>query len=62
MPHVVDDPEVLRVPAVARLIGTTELNARRMIDRGQLPARKLGRRVVVLRAELENFLRALPAR
>ena len=31
-----------------------------MVERGQLPYRKLGRRVLFLRAELEEFLEALP--
>jgi hypothetical protein len=53
---------VLGILEVARLIGRTELATRRVIQRGQLPARKLGGRVVVLRAEFLEFLHALPQR
>ena len=35
---------------------------RQMIARGQLPARKWGRRVVVLADDLEGMLRGLPRR
>ena len=54
------DTVALRIPEVARILGCTELAARRMIDRGEVPARRWGRRVVVLRDELEAHLRALP--
>jgi len=45
---------------VALLSGRTPKAIRRMVERGQLPYRKLGRRVLFLRAELEEFLEALP--
>lgn len=55
-------PQLLRIPEVARLLGITELAARRMIERGTIPARRLGvRRIVVLRDELEAVLKSLPA-
>ena len=48
-----------RVPDVARLLGCSEAAARRMIERGEIPSRRLGRRVVVLPEELEAYLRSL---
>jgi hypothetical protein len=57
-----DQPRVLGIPDVARVIGRSELATRRAIERGQIPARRWGRRVVVLADELETFLRGLPGR
>ncbi len=62
MPHALEDPAVLRIPDVAKILNTTELNCRRMIDRGQVPARRLGRRIVILREELDRYLRSLPSK
>jgi excisionase family DNA binding protein len=59
MPQV-DDSLILRVRDLPGLLGCSELAARRMIERGQLPARRLGRRIIVLRDEVELFLRQLP--
>ncbi len=56
------EPLVYRVPEVARRLGTTDAAVRRMIERGILPSRRLGRRVVVVPEELEAYLRSLPAR
>jgi hypothetical protein len=53
-------PLVLAIPEVARLIGRSELATRRAIQRGHLPARKLGGRVVILRAELVECFQHLP--
>ncbi len=50
---------VYRVPDVARLLGCTEAAARRMIERGEIPSRRLGRRVVVLPEDLEAHLKSL---
>jgi len=50
----------LTTEEVALLLGRTQKAIRRMVERGQLPYRKLGRRVLFLRAELEEFLEALP--
>jgi len=57
-----DSQVVLSVPEAAELLGWTELATRRAIERGQLPARRWGRRVVILREDLEAHLRALPLR
>jgi excisionase family DNA binding protein len=51
-----------RVPDLARLLGCSELAARRMVDRGQVPARRWGRRIVILADELHARLQELPAR
>jgi excisionase family DNA binding protein len=55
-------PVVLSVPQVAQIIGRTELATRRAIERGTIPARKFGRRVIVLRGELDEYLSTLPRR
>ena len=52
---------VYRVPDVARLLGMTELATRRAIERGEIPARKWGRRVVIIPSELHAHLAALRA-
>jgi excisionase family DNA binding protein len=57
-----DTQRILTVPEVARILGRTELSTRRAIERGVIPARKLGTRVVILVDELDEFLRALPKR
>jgi len=62
MSHVLTDPAVLRIPDVAKILNTTELNCRRMVERGQVPARRLGRRVIILRDELDLYLKGLPLR
>jgi excisionase family DNA binding protein len=49
----------LRVPAVARALGCSEANVRRMIYKGQIPARRLGGRVIVLVAEFHAYLQSL---
>jgi hypothetical protein len=49
-----------RVPGVVRALDCTEHVARRMIERGVIPSRRLGRRVIVLAAELETYLMSLP--
>ena len=45
---------------VARLLGRSPKAIEHMVERGQLPYRKLGRRVLFLREELEAFIEALP--
>jgi excisionase family DNA binding protein len=53
---------IFSIPEVARRLGWTDLQTRRAVERGQLPARRWGRRVVVLCEDLEGHLRALPVR
>ena len=49
-----------RVTGVAHALDCTEHAARRMIERGLIPSRRLGRRVIVLADELEAYLKTLP--
>jgi excisionase family DNA binding protein len=55
------DRLALRIPDVARLLGCSELAARRLVDRKEIPFRRLGRRIILFRDEVEAFLRNLPA-
>ncbi len=50
---------IYRVPDVARLLGCSEAAARRMIERGEIPSRRLGRRVIIIPQELEDYLQSL---
>lgn len=50
----------LTVPEAADLLGITERAAWQRIYRGLLPHRRCGKRVVILREELEEYLRSLP--
>jgi len=52
--------EVLDVVSAALLLGATEKAVRQRIARRLLPFRRLGGRIVFLRAELETFLSDLP--
>ncbi len=52
----------LTVAQVAPPLGLTEKAVRQRIARGQLPYKKLGRRVLIPADELEKFLAALPGR
>ncbi len=51
---------VFRIPDLARVLGITEIAARRMVERGEIPARRWGSRIIVLREELEEHIRRLP--
>ncbi len=48
------------VKEVAGMLGTKEENIRKLARMGKIPARKLGRRIIFLRDELEEFLKSLP--
>ncbi len=50
---------IYRVPDVARLLGCSEAAARRMIERGEIPSRRLGRRVIIIPQELKDYLQSL---
>ena len=45
---------------VAMFLGRTPKAIRKLVERGQLPHRRLGRRIIFVRAELEEFIQALP--
>ncbi len=52
----------LTIPEVAPPLGMSEKALRKRIERGQIPYRKLGRRVLIPLQELEEFLAALPGK
>ena len=53
--------ELLTVTDVARMFRMSPHSIRMRVYRGQLPiARRLGRRIVFLKPELEEYLRNLP--
>lgn len=53
------EPLLYSVQQVARLLGRTPRAVRRLISMGRIPARRLGRRFVVLPDELKAHLKAL---
>jgi excisionase family DNA binding protein len=60
-----DDPNMKKYLTIAEAApprGLTEKAVRQKIFRGQLPYRKLGRRVLIPADELERFLAALPGK
>ena len=48
------------VKDLAQMLGCGEENVRKLARKGYLPARKLGRKIVFLRDELETALKELP--
>ena len=52
----------LTISEATEPLGLTEKAVRQRIARGQLPYRKLGRRVLIPADELERFLAALPGK
>jgi excisionase family DNA binding protein len=59
---MVQTPEraAYRVRDLAGLLGCSEIAVRRMVERGQIPTRRLGHRVIILADELDAHLKALP--
>jgi excisionase family DNA binding protein len=53
--------EILTTSEVAELLRLPRSTVRDMARRGTLPGRKLGRRTIFLRSELERALRRLPS-
>ncbi len=51
---------ILRAEEVCELLGWSEAQLYMAVRRGQVPARKLGRRVIFLRTELEAHFAHLP--
>ncbi len=54
------DQIALRIPDVAQLLGCSDEAARKLVQRGLLPSRRMGKRVIVLKDELEAHLKKLP--
>lgn len=52
----VDKPLVLTVSEAARLLGISRAHAYQLVGRKELPALRLGRRIVVPRGALERLL------
>jgi excisionase family DNA binding protein len=52
--------EFLGIEEVATLLKRSPKAIQHMVQRGQLPFRKLGRRIIFVREELETFLEGLP--
>lgn len=50
------DRATLTVPEVARLLGISRNEAYLAVQRGEIPARRIGRRIVIPRAALERWL------
>lgn len=55
-----NEPRALLIPEAARAIGITEKALRQRIWRGEIPIRRLGKRVLILKSELQEFLSSLP--
>ena len=53
-----DLPPLLRVPDLAELLGITPNGVRALIARGEIPASKLGRQLIVRREALLAHLKA----
>lgn len=56
MQHPESTPRLYRVHEAARLLGWTEPAVRQAIARGELPAHRIGRRVVIRVADLERLI------
>lgn len=56
-----DDRRTYSVEEVAQMLGISRTTAYECINRGEIPARRFGRRVVVLRDELDALLSASTA-
>ena len=54
------EQQALTIPQVAKITGKTERATWLDVSRGKLPCRRWGRKVIVLRSELDAFLKGLP--
>jgi len=54
--------QYLSIAQGAEYLGLTEKAFRKWLERGRIPYRKLGRRVLIPRNDLERFLSALPGK
>lgn len=53
---------LLTLKETAKLLKTTERGLRKRIWNDEVPARKLGRKIVFFQSELEKFIQNLPPR
>jgi predicted DNA-binding transcriptional regulator AlpA len=58
--HRTIDGETLDVRSTAAKIGGTEKRVRNLVERRQIPFRRLGGRVIFLRHEIDEWLHCLP--
>lgn len=54
---MIQDQTAYRVHEAARVLGTTEAAVRHMIARQQVPVSRFGRRVFILREDIDAVLR-----
>lgn len=50
----------LNVTSAAAFLGTTEKALRRQVERGRVPFRRLGKKIIFLQSELAAWLEGLP--
>jgi excisionase family DNA binding protein len=60
LPHDVADRRALSVKEVCKYISLGRTSFYKLVKSGQIPARKCGRRTIVLPSELEQALESLP--
>lgn len=60
-PATTNETRALSVAEVAERLGISERSVRRLIDRGELRARRLGARVLIAEADLQQLLSQPPA-
>jgi excisionase family DNA binding protein len=53
-------PEYLTIDGVAKLLGKNRKAVEKMIERRQIPFRKHGKRIILIRSELTEFFDKLP--
>ena len=56
------EKKTLTVPEAAAEIGTTDRALWQQIYRGRFPYRRWGKKILILRGELDEFLNTLPGR
>jgi len=54
--HIADERRTYTVTEVADIVGISRSTAYGCVRRGEIPSRRFGRRIVVLRHELERLL------
>jgi excisionase family DNA binding protein len=53
-------PSALSIIEAARTLGIGRSTIYRLIGEGRLPIRKIGRRTLILRSDIDTFIEALP--
>ena len=51
---------ILDLRGAACLLGMTEKGLRRQVERGRVPYRRLGRKLIFVRSEIESWFQRLP--